>query len=119
MLKARVPSVTCLIACLISIPWTSAFAGEQPITDSIRDVSSQYRLEARGQSVATTTEPNLLLGVTAAGLIVVGAAMIAYGASSSCKGSHVSSAPCDRRAFLGALGFSGGAAMLAVWALSR
>lgn len=119
MLKARVPSVTCLIVCLISIPWTSAFAREQPITNSIPEAAAHYRLEARRQSVATTTERNLLVGVTAGTLIVAGAAMIAYGASSSCKGSHVSSAPCDRRAFVGALGFSGGAAMLAIWALSR
>ena len=119
MLKPRVLSVTCLVVCLIGIPWTSAFAGEQPITNRALEASAQYRLEARRQSVATTTERNLLVGVTAGTLIVAGAAMIAYGASSTCKGTHVSSAPCDRQAFLGALGFSGGAAMLAVWALSR
>ena len=135
MFKTRIPSVTCLIVSLISIPWAQAFASDLPvtvtesgqsaaqaptgITDSIRSAPQQYRLEARRQSVASTTEPNLLLGITAGALIVAGASLAAYGATSSCKGSHASSASCDKRTMIGTLALSGGATMLVLWALSR
>lgn len=78
-------------------------------------------LQQRGrQSVATTTESKMLLGIVAGSMIVGGMALMAYGATSTCKGSEgASTSACDKKAVIGALSFSGGVAMLVLWALSR
>lgn len=83
-------------------------------------MSNQSHLLSRSrQSVATTNEPKLLLGAIAGTLIVAGVAMLAYGATSACKGSHPNDTTCDRNTVLGAVGLSGGTVMLVVWALSK
>jgi hypothetical protein len=121
--------------CLCLVPSTHAFAQElQDVTtapspaplgirETIRQMSfAQAAPQGRGgQSVATTTESKLLLGLATGGLIVGGITMMAYGASSSCKGKEAStgSSGCDRTAMLGAVTFSGGAAVALLWALSR
>ncbi|MBI2189803.1 MAG: hypothetical protein HYU37_22205 [Acidobacteria bacterium] len=137
--------VTCVVLCLSLVPWTHAFAEQaQPITaaaqpsvgirESIRQMSfaaaapapgppSRLRdgVEERGrQSVATTTESKLLLGVATGALMVGGMTMMAYGASATCKGKQgESTSACDRTALIGTMSFSGGAAMALLWALSR
>lgn len=90
--------------------WSSGFP---PVPNDSR------RLTRRSQSVASTTEPKLLLGAIAGTLIVAGVALLAYGATSTCKGSHPNDTTCDRNAVMGAVGLSGGTVMLVVWALSR
>lgn len=136
----RVLPVTCVIACLVTIPWTNALAGERqdftskqeqsaPVLPSARaaafsPVPSQYALlsGAARQSVATTNERKLLLGVVAGALIVGGASLLAYGATSTCKGLHADADltnSCDKQTVIGALALSGGAAMLVLWTLSR
>lgn len=162
--NTRVLPVTCLITCLVTIPWTNALASErqdftaeqaqsQPVDDStpgnapatpdgvtngIRNASffvgglstgdagfspvpRQYAMQSRGrQSVATTTERKLLLGVVAGALIVTGVAMLAYGATSTCKGLNgATTNSCDKKSVIGAMGLSGGTVMLVVWALSK
>lgn len=83
-------------------------------------VPSESRLLMRAsQSVASTNESKLLLGVIAGALVVTGVAMLAYGTTSSCKGSHPTDSTCDRFTVLGAVGLSGGTVMLVVWALSK
>lgn len=71
------------------------------------------------QSVASTNEPKLLLGILAGALIVTGVAMITYGATSTCKGLHEGTNSCDKKTVIGAMAVSGGAVMLVVWGLSR
>ena len=122
--KTRVLQVTCAITCFVVAPWTHAFAGEHsptPIRDSVRQASfAPAPSQQGGQSVAATTEPKLLLGITTGALIVGGIAMITYGSTSTCKGREgLSTGACDRTALIGAFSFSGGAAMALLWALSR
>ena len=138
--KTRVLAVTCLITCLVTIPWTHALASENrdfttnealsaPVVPSARadaafaPVLSQYALLSRTrQSVATTNERKLLLGVVTGALIVGGASLMAYGATSTCKGQHSDAATtnsCDKQAVIGALALSGGIATLVIWSLSR
>lgn len=131
--KFRVLRVACVTACLVAGPWTNVFGQElQPgaLLNAVRNVSfgapadaqpSRYaRQERGGQSVATTTESKLLLGLVSGGLIVGGMTMMAYGASATCKGREgTSTTGCDRTAVIGAMSLSGGAAMLLLWALSR
>ena len=77
--------------------------------------------ESRGvlkQTVASTNESKLLLGSLAGAAIVAGVALVAYGATSSCKSGH-GNATCDRNAVIGAMGLSGGTATLVIWALSK
>ena len=71
------------------------------------------------QSVATTNEPKLLLGIAAGALIVTGVTLITYGASSTCNGPEGTSSSCDKKKMLGAMTVSGGTMMLVLWALSR
>lgn len=136
----RILPVTCLIACLVTIPWTNALASERPVStitpadvrpiaESLRasaafaPVPTQYALLSRSrQSVAATNESKLLLGVVSGALIVGGMAMLAYGATSTCKGLHGDAGltnSCDKKAVIGAAGLSGGSVMLVLWALSR
>ena len=82
-------------------------------------VPAEARLMRARQSVAQTNEPKLLLGVIAGGAIIAGVAMLAYGATSSCKSKHETDSPCDRYAVLGAMALSGGTVTLVVWALSK
>jgi hypothetical protein len=109
------------------MPWTQAFAqAPTPIRDSVRQMSLQaaqpqeQEQERPRQSVARTTESKLLLGLLTGGLIVGGATMMAYGSTATCKGKEAASTGgCDRTALVGAMTFSGGAAMALLWALSR
>jgi hypothetical protein len=139
--SVRVSLIACLTATLITIPWSGASAAEhenlpapQP-SQSLDDPSqslddgqvwrSALALvpgEARlmRQSVATTNESKLLLGLVAGSAVVAGLAMVAYGATSSCKGSFGNStAGCDRLATAGAIAVAGGSITLVMWALSR
>lgn len=81
--------------------------------------SQSPSLMRAAQTVASTNEPKLLLGVIAGALVVGGVALLAYGMTSSCKGSHPTDNACDRSTVLGAVGLSGGTVMLVVWALSK
>lgn len=146
--KVRPLCVACVTACLVMVPWTSAFAREGPdpaldaaaapaapgLRESLRHVTfetaeaapfspvpGRNALQPRGrQSVATTNESKLLIGIIAGSMIVGGVALMAYGATSTCKGSEgTSTSACDKKTVIGALSFSGGAALLALWALSR
>ena len=82
-------------------------------------VPAEARLMRARQSVAQTNEPKLLLGVIAGAAIVAGVAMLAYGATSSCKSKHKTDNPCDRYTVTGAMALSGGVVTLVVWALSK
>lgn len=130
----RVWLVTCLTAAFITIPWCDAFASERgrlptaQQSPSLGDgkiwrsaralVPSESRLMR--QSVASTNESKLLLGLIAGTAVVVGVTMVAYGSTASCKGKQGNTtAHCDRIAVSGAVGLAAGAATLAVWALSR
>jgi len=144
--KVRPLCVACVTACLVMVPWTNALAREGPdpaldaaaapgLLASLRHVTfetaaaapfappvpSRFALQQRGrQSVATTTESKLLIGIIAGSMMVGGMALMAYGSTSTCKGSEVTStSACDKKAVIGALSFSGGATLLALWALSR
>ena len=131
----RVFVVTCLTTALISLSCGDAFAGERdtlPTADRPQAVAlsngkiwnSALALvpsESRGvlkQTVASTNESKLLLGSLAGAAIVAGVALVAYGATSSCKSAHGNST-CDRNAVFGALGLSGGVATLVLWSLSK
>ena len=85
----RVLQVACVTACLVSVPWTHAFGQELQqgaLLNAVRTVSfgapanaqpSRYAPQERGtQSVATTTESKLLLGLVSGGLIVGGMTMM-------------------------------------------
>ena len=126
--------VTVLTAALISLTCGDAFAATN--TSSIADQPQAVALsngkiwrsalalvpsQSRGvlkQTVASTNESKLLLGSLTGAAIVAGIALIAYGATSSCKAAHGNSA-CDRNAIIGATAFSGGTATLLIWALSK
>lgn len=127
--------VTSLTIALISLSCGDAFAGTPdtlPTADKPPAValsngriwSSALALvprESRGvlkQTVASTNESKLLIGSLAGAAIVAGVALVAYGATSGCKGSHGSSA-CDRTAVIGAMGLSGGTVTLVLWSLSK
>jgi hypothetical protein len=71
------------------------------------------------QNVASTNEPNFLIGVVAAGLVIGGVALLAYSTTQSCRKSHPTDNTCDRDKVLGALGISGGSLVLVMWALSK
>ena len=147
---ARVLQVTCVITCLVTVPLTNAFASEraaasteeaQPATAGIMNgirsasfgapataadftpVPSQFAMQSRGRvSVADTNEPKLLLGIAAGALVVAGVGLIAYGATSTCKGVHADAATtngCDKKTLMGAMSLSGGLVTLVVWSLSR
>lgn len=133
--NTRVLVVTCLTTALISLTCGDAFAAGRntlPAADQTQAVAlssgkiwtSAMALvpsESSGvlkQTVASTNESKLLLGSLAGAAIVAGVALAAYGATSSCKGAHGSSA-CDRNAVIGAMGLSGGVATLVVWSLSK
>lgn len=131
---ARVFLVACLIAAFTTIPWSRAFANESGTvqralqTESLSDAkvwSSALALvptESRlmRQSIATTNESKLLLGLVAGSAIVAGLAMVAYGATSSCKGSFGNTTrTCDRLMVMGAAGVGAGTTTLALWRLSR
>jgi hypothetical protein len=127
---------TCLAVAFIFIPWSNALAGERghlSMTQYSRSLGdgkiwrSALALVPREsrlmrQVVASTNESKLLLGVIAGTVFVVGVAMLAYGSTSSCKGSQANAtltSHCDRIAVSGAIGAAGGTTLLAVWALSR
>ena len=130
----RVLVVTCLTAALISLSCGDAFAGERdtlPTADQPQVATSNGKIwnsalalvpsESRGvlkQTVASTNESKLLLGSLAGAAIVAGVALVAYGATSSCKSAHGNST-CDRNAVFGAIGLSGGVATLVLWSLSK
>ena len=135
---ARILQVTCVITCLVTVPLTNAFASEraaastdnaQPATgimNGIRSASfgapaadadftpvpTQFAMQSRGRvSVADTNEPKLLLGIAAGALVVAGVGLIAYGATSTCKGLHADAATtngCDKKTLMGAMSLSGG-----------
>ena len=132
--RVRLLLVACLTAALTTIPWSGASATEHEIlpapqpSQALNDgkvwrsalelVPSEARLMR--QAVASTNESKLLLGLVAGSAVVAGLTMVAYGASSSCKGSFGNStAGCERITMLGAVAVGGGATMLALWALSR
>jgi len=130
----RVLLVGCLTAAFIAIPWSRAFANEREIVQTTQQTQSPgdakvwstalalVPTESRlmRQSVATTNESKLLLGLVAGSAIVAGLAMVAYGATSSCKGSFGNTTrTCDRLMVMGAAGVGAGATTLALWRLSR
>lgn len=133
--NTRVFPVTCVIACLVTIPWTPAAASApqdfRPETAETRPapgireaalaIGATQSLQSRSlQTVASSNEPKLLLGVVAGALIVTGVAMIAYGATATCKGSQGEATnTCDKKTVMGAMALSGGTVMLVVWALSK
>jgi hypothetical protein len=87
-------------------------------------VPSEFAMQtSRGRvSVADTHEPKLLLGIAAGALVVAGVGLIAYGATSTCKGLHADAATtngCDKKTLMGAMSLSGGLVTLVVWSLSR
>lgn len=130
--SARVFVVTCLTTALISLSCGDAFAGER---DTVSEPAGTAALgsgkiwrsalalvpsESRvlNQTLARTNEPKLLLGSLAGAAIVAGVALVAYGATSSCKAGH-GNAACDRNAVLGALSLSAGSVTLLMWSLSK
>ena len=122
----RVFAVTSLTIALISLSCGDAFAGEGDTvalgngkiwTSAMALVPSESRGVLK-QTVASTTESKLLLGSLAGAAIVAGVALVAYGATSSCKSAHGNSS-CDRSAVIGAIGLAGGTAVLVIWALSK
>jgi hypothetical protein len=127
--------VASLTTALISLSCGDAFAGAPntlPTADQSPSValgngkiwSSALALvprESRGvlkQTVASTNESKLLLGSLAGAAVVAGVALVAYGATSSCKSAHGNSA-CDRTTVIGAMGMSGGMATFLIWKLSK
>ena len=137
--------VACLIAAFTIVPWSRAFANERETVQTTQQTPSPVRLAslAQGrlgdatvwhsalalvptesrlmrQSVATTNESKMLLGLVAGSAIVAGLAMVAYGATSSCKGSFGNTTrTCDRLMVMGAAGIGAGTTTLALWRLSR
>lgn len=128
---SKILQVTCVATCVSLAPWAHAFGGDHqtlaaPQPTRIRDAVRQVSFEAAapqdggGQSVATTTESKLLLGLATGALMVGGLSMMAYGSTATCKGKDgASTSGCDRTVLVGTLAFSSGAAMALLWALSR
>lgn len=127
----RVLLVTILTVALTGLPSRAAFAAEPdavpaplavahgPILQSALAVAPQEARLMR-QVVATTNESKMLIGLGSAAAVVGGLGMIAYGASSSCKGkAGNSTSTCERFAVVGAVAVAGGAMTLVLWALSR
>lgn len=128
----RVLLVTCLTAAFITIPWSRALASERGIVPTTeqpqspgdgqvwRSALALVPNESRmmSQAVASTNESKLLVGLLAGTAMVAGIGMLAYGATSSCKGGN-STATCERIAMFGAVGLAGGAVTLVLWRLSR
>ena len=131
-------AVASLVACLVAVPCTSAFAAEPDVEthasaerptlvphgdllllDRLALVEPARPPQVLNQSVASTSQHNFILGATAAAMVVGGVALIAYSTTPSCKNGQVSSGRCDRDKVLGAVGVSGGAIMLVLWALSK
>lgn len=128
----RLLLVTCLMAAFITIPWRDACAGERGVLPAAQQPQSlgdgqvwrsaltlvpSESLMMR-QSVASTNESKLLLGLIAGTAIVAGVTMLAYGATSSCKGGNTT-ATCERIALMGAVGLGAGSMTLVLWSLSR
>ena len=129
--------VASLVACLVAVPCNSAFAADsdgehQPpvqrltlvpkgglLLDRLALVEPAQSPHVLNQSVASTSQHNFILGATAAAMVVGGVALIAYSTTPSCKNGQESSSRCDRDKVLGAVGVSGGAIMLVLWALSK
>ena len=134
--------VTILTTALIGLPSRAAFAVEAAVepaaapapasapalsatvaqgalwNSALAVVPSEARLMR--QVVASTNESKMLIGLGASGAVVGGLGMIAYGASSSCKGkAGNSTTTCERVALVGAVALAGGAMTLVLWALSR
>jgi hypothetical protein len=147
---ARVLQVTCVITCLVTVPLTDAFASERaaasteavpPVAEGIMNgirrasfgapaanadftpVPTQFAMQSRGRvSVADTNESKLLLGIAAGTMVVAGLGLIAYGATSTCKGINgdpTTTNGCDKKTMMGALSLSGGLATFLVWSFSR
>ncbi len=127
----RLLLVTILTAALIGLPSRAAFAAEPdaapaphavahgPLLRSALAVVPQEAHLMR-QVVATTNESKMLISLGSATAVVGGLGMIAYGASSSCKGkAGNSTSTCERFAVAGAVAVAGGAMTLVLWALSR
>lgn len=126
-----------LVACLVAVPCTPAFAADTEgehhasadglalapggglLLDRLALVEPAQSPHVLNQSVASTSQHNFILGATAAALVVGGVALIAYSTTPSCKNGQVSNSRCDRDKVLGAVGVSGGAIMLVLWALSK
>jgi hypothetical protein len=124
--------VTCLTTALISLSCGDAFAGDRTTlpepapaaalgsgtiwSSALALVPSESRVMK--QTLARTNEPKLLLGSLAGAAIVAGVALVAYGATSSCKAGH-GNAACDRNAVLGAMSLSAGSVTLLMWSLSK
>ena len=131
--QLRILRLFCVLSCLLVALPAHAFADDgQPtiapahaparIRDTIRQMSFAAAADKeRGrQSVATTNESKLLLGLVTGGLIVGGAAMLAFGSTATCKGTvGESTQRCDRMALVGTMSFVGGMATALLWALSR
>jgi hypothetical protein len=103
---------------------SASFAAPAIDSQNFNPVPSEFAMQSsRGRvSVADTHEPKLLLGIAAGALVVAGVGMIAYGATSTCKGLHADAATtngCDKKTLMGAMSLSGGLVTLVVWSLSR
>ena len=124
--SARRFAVTCVILSILIGPWSQAFASEREpekvdgkiLRTATRLASSGSRL-MRLQSVATTNESKILLGVISGGLMVAGVAVGVYGMTSSCESRHPTDNTCARNKVIGSIGLAGGSAMLLMWRLSR
>lgn len=101
---------------------TASF-GAPAMNADFTPVPTQFAMQSRGRvSVADTNESKLLLGIAAGALVVAGLGLIAYGATSTCKGLHADAATtngCDKKTMMGALSLSGGLATFLVWSFSR
>ena len=122
--QAQLP-VAGLTSSKVFVTFGAGSATENAGTDgkiwnsAVAMVPGEARLMRARQSVAQTNEPKLLLGVIAGAAIVAGVAMVTYGAMSSCKAKHETSAPCDRYTLIGAMALTGGTVTLIVWGLSK
>lgn len=77
------------------------------------------QLARASQTVASKNKTNFLVGLMAAGLVVGGVALLAYGTTQSCQAGDPTGGTCDHDKVWGAVGVSAGSLMLVVWALSR
>lgn len=139
---ARLLLVPWLTTCLITTAWNDVYASERGQakredvgSSAARDAgdgdgtiwraalelvpSQSPSLVRTRQTVASTNEPNFLVGIAAAAAVVGGVAMLAYGTTQSCQRNHPTGSTCDRTKVLGAVAMAGGSVTLIVWALSR
>lgn len=128
----RILIIFCLATALVIIPWNAAFADDgtsaAPVVSPVgngkiwKSALALVPAESRAmrQVVATSNESKVLVAFIGGGAVIAGAAMAAYGSTSTCKGRFGNSTEnCDRLTIIGAATLGAGVATFAVWALSR